>query len=120
MASRHRSAIEFDWRSRLHVGIGAWGSSVDWGEALRLTQVLARDGSTYTAAAVGEWDYPLSSEGRILADLFDLWTAEGADPYPRPWPDPNTRVVGRGTELTPAEFKGRWAEIVSRFDDRKG
>lgn len=68
-----------------------------WGEALRLTRILASDPSSHVAAAVNEWDRPVDSAALALMDLFDLthqvaWATGGGKgakpkPYPRPWPD---------------------------------
>lgn len=46
----------------------------DTEEALRLTRQLLRDPGTRLAAAVAEWDQPVSVEGFILASLYTAWT----------------------------------------------
>lgn len=68
-----------------------------------------RDPSTEIAAAIAGWDYPLSREALILADLFDLQHTSKAkkkpQPYPRPWPDGATKVekFGDAGGRTPVE-----------------
>ena len=66
---------------------------MSWGEAWRLTHVLSTDPSSHVAAALGEWEHPVSREWLVLATLVDLYVAarskkgRGAKAYPRPWPD---------------------------------
>ena len=63
---------------------------MSWGEALRLTAILALDGSSQVGASVGGWEYPASREAQILMDLLDRQgQAHFKDPtrYPRPWPE---------------------------------
>lgn len=74
-----------------------------WGEAVRLTGLLTADPSSTVAAAIHEWETPVSREWLLLADTFDRLTILNVDskskpkPYPRPFPDPNTRRRGRTT-----------------------
>lgn len=68
-----------------------------WGEAWRLTRILASDPSSQVAVALSGWDHPLTREALAVMDLFDLqhrvaWGQGGRKgakpkPYPRPWPD---------------------------------
>lgn len=64
-----------------------------WGEAWRLTHVLLSDPSSHAAAAVAGWDFPVSREWLVLADVADILTAANSrkgrkpKPYPRPKPD---------------------------------
>lgn len=64
-----------------------------WGEAWRLTHILASDPSSYVAAALGEWAHPVTREWLVLADLIDVFVASRPrkgrrpKPYTRPWPD---------------------------------
>lgn len=69
---------------------------MSWGEALRLTTALSTDPASHVAAALIEWDYPVSHEAIALMNLYDLqhhvaWAqggGKGAKPKPhhRPWP----------------------------------
>ena len=70
---------------------------VDWPEAIALTRELCRDSSSHVCASLAEWDYPLSREALILADLADLFIQANTDrkrgkpkPYPRPFLTPGT------------------------------
>lgn len=62
-----------------------------WGEALRLTQILACDPSSWVGAAINELDHPIERVDLTLRDLYDLQHQSKAKrkpkPYPRPWPD---------------------------------
>lgn len=60
---------------------------------------LAVDPATHLGASLAGWDYPMSREALVSADLFDLthqiaWSQADKrkrgpkpKPYPRPWPD---------------------------------
>lgn len=60
-----------------------------WGEALRLVRLLRSDPSSQIATAIEEWEYPLSREAAILADMWDLSYAKAGakkrERYPRPF-----------------------------------
>lgn len=45
---------------------------MEWGEAVRLLGILRADPSSMTAASFEGWDYPISQETIVLADIFDL------------------------------------------------
>lgn len=67
-----------------------------WGEAYRVMDLLARDPSTWVAAAFAGWVHPLAREALTLADLYDATTnAHFKKPkkYPRPW-DEQPKVFG--------------------------
>lgn len=55
---------------------------------MRLVRILRSDPSTQLAASIEGWDYPLSREGWMLADLIDVQGRVAAGkkwkPYPRP------------------------------------
>jgi hypothetical protein len=53
---------------------------MEWGEAVRLLRILRSDPSSMTAAAMEGWDYPISQETIVLADIFDLEHYINADP----------------------------------------
>ncbi|HKY57659.1 MAG TPA: hypothetical protein VJL80_06450 [Aeromicrobium sp.] len=73
------------------------GDDVEWGEAIGLVQTLAADPSSYIAASVSGWDYPITYEAAAVMNLFDLmhdiaWQQGGRKgsrprPHPRPWRD---------------------------------
>jgi len=86
-----------------------------WGEAIRLTQVLAGDPSSQVAAALGGWAHPITRADSTMRDLYDLQHTSKArrkpKPYPRPWDSRPTRVGG-GTSMTVAQFRALKAEIT--------
>lgn len=65
------------------------------------------------------WKRPMSAEAVVLADLFDLWSDANAKPYPRPWDQPKSTTVGKGTKLTPEQFRERWQELAERAELRR-
>lgn len=106
----HRGAFEYDWRTRFHADLWAFG----WGESWRLYCELLRDPSSHVAAAVSGWQYPASREALTLADLFDVFLRSRRlrgkpKPYPRPWDEPSKRF-GSGR---------RSVDDWKRFKDRK-
>jgi len=88
---------------------------MSYGEAIRLTSVLAADPSSQVAAALGGWLHPLSRADMTLRDLFDLTykahTERTPKPYPRPW-DKRLERTGSGTSMTVAEFRALKASIT--------
>jgi len=89
-----------------------------WGEAWRLTEVLAADPSAHVAAALGGWAHPASREWLISAEMLDLFVAANTKagrhpkPYPRPW-DTKPRALGAGTAMTVEE----WRAMRKRLGD---
>jgi hypothetical protein len=81
---------------------------MSWGEALRLTFILAVDPTSQVCAALSEWRHPLSWEGIALRDLYDLQHQSKAKKkpkaYPRPWDKPPTKH-GSGSTLTPDQYQ---------------
>lgn len=100
LISRHRGALEYDFRSRFHLGLRDIGTVVSIDEAARLALILADDPGAMTAAALAGWSHPLSREALILADLFDLQhfakASKPPKPYPRPWPTSGQMVKQKG------------------------
>lgn len=100
----HRGAFEHDWRARFHMPLREIGRSMTWGEALRLTEVLAHDPSSMVCAAIAGWEHPFSWEAIILADVFDVQLAQASQKRPKPWPRPwlkrERRNLGRGTSMS--------------------
>jgi len=87
---------------------------MSYGEAIRLTTVLAADPSSHVAAALGGWSHPLTREDITLRDLYDLQyrskSKHKPKPYPRPWDERPTRTGG-GTSMTVAEFRAIKANL---------
>jgi len=99
LIEEHRGAFEYDWRTRFHLALDDVPEVMGWGEACRMVDILCADPSSCVGAAVAGWDHPMSREGLVLMDLFDLQhfskVEKAPDPYKRPWPDPNVKHRGR-------------------------
>lgn len=108
MIDAHRGAFEYDWRARFHLPLSVVGRSMSWGEAIRLSALLARDPASQVAAAVAQWEHPISREDITLRDLYDLQHTSKAKkrpkPYPRPW-SKERRRFGAGTRLSPEQLR---------------
>lgn len=81
---------------------------MSYGEALRLTEILAADPGTRIAAALAGWEHPAPRELMALMDLFDSSevgrAGKKAKPYPRPWLKRKTRF-GSGFPLDDLKAK---------------
>lgn len=109
----HRGAIEYDFRARFGLGLRDVGSILTITEAARLTEILASDTSSHTAASLAGWDRPASAEEVATAALFNIWADRT---YPMPWDKPKSTVVGRGEGMAPSEFKDRWRELAEQAE----
>jgi len=58
------------------------------GEAIRLMPMLSADPTSWLCAALNDWEYPISREAILLADLFDLDHKVAAGPKKHPKPHP--------------------------------
>lgn len=99
LIDEHRGALEYDWRTRFHLGLDAIPHVVGFDEAIRLVQVLRADPSSALAASVEKWPHPVTRESVVLMDLYDLVhqaVAKKPKPYPRPW----GKRIGRRTTDT--------------------
>lgn len=103
----HRGAFEYEWRVRFHLPLSVVGRSMAWGEALRLTEVLLQDPSSWLASSMAGWQYPVARTDLVLMDLYDLQHTSKSKrkpkAYPRPWLVTN-RTFGR-TSLTPEQLR---------------
>lgn len=136
LADEHRGAITYDWRTRFGVPWAAVPTEMDWGEAWLLLQQVVLDPSSRLAAAVAGWEYPLSREGQIAIDHYDLAHKIAAGkksitPYPRPWhrqrkrfgraTRPQAEIMaalrarGHGRLLHRQDAAGRWRDELGRF-----
>ena len=68
LIEEHRAAIEYDFRTRLHLPLSAIPEDVGWDEAIRLIGVLRRDPESLTASSMEGWDYSMSREALLLAN----------------------------------------------------
>lgn len=125
LIATHRGAVEYDWRTRFNLPLSAIGTELmTFTEAARLAQGLLLDPSSHSFAALHEWDYPMSREALVQADLFDLEhagrTKKKPKPYPRPWhsrekqPDVQRHgnAAGRSAAQVGAILKGFGHDIV--------
>lgn len=106
----HQAAFEYDWRSRFQLPLDAVPELMPWGEALRLAGLLRRDPSSWVAAAIEGWEYPVSREVTAILDLFDLEHAKAnkkAKPHGgRPWLNKTpTQRHGNAAGRTPEQVK---------------
>jgi len=103
----HRSAFEYDWRTRFHMAHDV-PASMSWGEAWRLTHELALDPASHVSAAIGGWSFPVSREWIAAVDHYDAFVTSKSKrkpkPYPRPW-DTKPKAFGAGTSMTVAEYR---------------
>lgn len=113
MIDAHKGAFEYDWRTRFHEPLTVVGCSMSFGEALRLTQILANDPGSQVGASLSGWSYAADRSDLALRDLFDLthqiaWAKGGRkgktpDPYPRPWPSKDSKHIKPRPDLTQDE-----------------
>lgn len=104
MIDEHTDAFVYDWRVRFGVSIfEALAGRAPWGETASLFRALVNDPTSHVAVAVHGLTGPLTREGYILADLYDVfmfanWNRKGTrpKPYPRPSDEPPPRIGNTG------------------------
>lgn len=127
LARDHRGAVEYDlstrFPSRCPRGLRSVGDTITLTELARLVAILRNDPSSAIVAALSGWEYPMSREALVLADLFDLthsmaWAQGGGKgsrpkPYPRPF---SSKAAGRqrGKPRPLAEMQARLREKFGR------
>lgn len=113
----HRGAVEYDLRHRFGLGLRDVGSTLTIFELARLVVILRSDPASMIAAAIEGWDYPMSREAAIFADLYDLEYAKtgvkSRKPYPRPY-----KVKGKTEKW--GDTGGRSREEVVAILNRMG
>ena len=110
LIEEHRAAIAYDFRSRFHLSLAAIPDDVGWDEALDLISVLRRDPGTAVAAAMEGWDYGISREAVILADIFEMEQATAGVKRPQQHPLKPWRNKGQRNRMGNAG--GRTPEAV--------
>ena len=118
LIEEHPSAFAYDFRSRFGVSFHKIGRGISYGEAYLLTAQLLKDPSSAVFAAANEWDFALSREGLMLADLFDLLHQANSSKkirnrYPRPFKQ-GAKRFGK-TNRTVADVK----KILSRMNPKE-
>lgn len=114
LIAEHAAAFAYDFRSRFHVSIDTVGREISYGEAYLLVAQLLKDPSSAVYASANDWKYPLSREGLILSDLFDLLMRANSGkrrtkPYPRPFTS-GAKRIGK-TKRSTAEVKKLLAKM---------
>ena len=80
----HRSAFEYDWRTRFSIPLSAIGTrAMSWGEAYRLALVLVEDQSSRVGAAVADLRGPVSPESLALYGIARNYVAVNTEPKPK-------------------------------------
>lgn len=70
-----------------------------WHETASLTRTLLTDPGSHVSAAASGWKHPMSREGFMLADLFDLThQAHSGKKRPKPYPRPTDHNTGRSAK----------------------
>lgn len=124
MIDAHKGAFEYDWRTRFHKPLRVVGRSMPWGEADRLTRILAKDTSSQVGAALAGWQYPASRQALAIFDLYDATAGahfKRPKKYPRPW-DPAPKRLGNAS-LTITQLRGvldQHRGMTSHRRDSKG
>lgn len=114
MIEEHRSAFEYDWRTRFGAPLrSVFSGEMNWREAWDLTVELLRDPSSHVAAALAKMTYPFSREAAISADLYDLLVSVNVDPKRRgqvkPYPRPFSRAETKRSTSTASQVDIRKA-----------
>ena len=118
LIEEHPTAFAYDFRSRFGVSSAEIGFGVKYGEAYLLVAQLLKDPSSAVFAAANEWDFPLSREGLMLADLFDLMHQANSSKkirnrYPRPFKQ-GAKRIGKTTR-SPRDVK----KILARMNPKE-
>lgn len=92
LIAAHRSALEYDWRSKCGLPLAAlFRREVSWGEAWDLTRELLRDPDSHVTASLAGWAYVPGPVERVNTSLFEAWVnsqrGHNKTPWraPRPW-----------------------------------
>lgn len=102
----HRSALEYDWRTRFGFGVSeVLSRRMLWREAWALTQQILRDPDSHTAASLAGWSAVPGAARVSAADLIEVYVGskrkKNATPFrlDRPWTrGERQRTAGRITE----------------------
>ena len=102
LSGEHETALTRDFRELFHVSIHDVGGPVPYDEAAHLLKALRSDPSSWYHAAIGGWDYPITREGIVLMELWDLELRKGLSKkqrnkfkaFPRPWPAKKSKLGG--------------------------
>lgn len=102
LIATHRSALEYDWRTRFGFGLSRFLSrEMSWREAWVLTSEILRDPDSHTAAAIAGWAFVPGSVQRVGTDVFEAYinANRGKNTTPfraqRPWTKASPKAAGR-------------------------
>ena len=95
---KHPLEIVRDFREKFHLSVNDIGVSVRYDEAGVLVMSLLKDPESWLHATIANWEYPVTREWVLFADLWDLQAQSKSKkrikPYPRPFSD-TKRYGGR-------------------------
>lgn len=84
LIDEHRAALEYDWRTRFHIGLDEVPARMSYGEACRQVVTLAGDPSTQFSVSLHGMKFPVTREWLAIADLIDITAGDKKWHYPRP------------------------------------
>lgn len=120
---RFPGEVQYEWRVRFGLPLSALADGrMTWEEGYNMMRVVMNDPNSPLRARYLDWEYPFSTEAKILADLHDLTKAahsgkrrRSGKPYPRPYPDGS-----RGRSAPPKMSQERVrAELEKRGHKRR-
>lgn len=88
---RYPAEIQYEWQTRFGLSISSLtDGTMGWDEAYDLLNVIATDTGSVLRARMAGWDYPFSTDSRILADLYDVTLAANSKRRSKKknWPRP--------------------------------
>lgn len=92
----HPLELARDFREKFQVSFMSIGFSVRFDEAALLVVSLLRDTSSWLHAKLAGWEYPISREWLLTADLYDLQHASKSKRKTKPYPRPFSRAKTYG------------------------
>lgn len=116
LAEAHPSEFIFELHG-LGIRVEDIGDTIDHVTVDHLVRVSMRQPSSWLFAAHNGWEYPVSREWMVTADLVDAFMRANAGkrkpkPYPRPWKD-NSKTRMGSTKLSPLEARALLARARS-------
>lgn len=124
LIASHRSALEYDWRTRFGLSVSAiLTRDISWREAWDLTSEILRDPDSHTCASLAGWAYVPGPVERAAADLAELWVnaqrRKNTTPWraPRPWlRTPVERVTSKPSPVD-VEQRARLDALLGLVDE---
>ena len=88
IVEKHPVDLARDFREKFNISILDIGDKIRYDEAALLVVSLLKDPQSWLHATLAEWDYPISRDWLLLADLYDLQHASKTKRKPKPYPRP--------------------------------